>query len=205
MRKRVIISLLVVVFLNVQIVNSWKVWGMVLPSGSEIQVYWYSKIGEKDYRIPQDLEVLELDEFTVWFRFSQTNEINFTVQLYSSNVYERIKIDPDTNETYTTNVKVYDKDGDLIREISLGKEYVKPKEIKIFRGFLPTKGLSLENYTVYTVIDYKTDTAEGSSVIKIAPPTGLAIKFDEEVFTPLLFIIIIVIFVISIIIYRKVK
>ncbi len=101
--------------------------------------------------------------------------------------------------------KIYDKEGNLKEVLFLSKQYLKPKEIKVFRGLLPTTGLSLEDYNVYTVIDYTTGKAEKSSTITLTapPPTALAAKAEEEIFIPLLIIIIIVIFVISVIIYRR--
>jgi len=102
--------------------------------------------------------------------------------------------------------KIYDKDGKLVKEIYLGRSYVKPKEIKVFKGFLPTSGLSLGDYTVYTVIDYTTDSTEKSSTIKltIPTPTALATKHEESMLT-ILVIAIIAIFIISLIIYRRIK
>ena len=101
--------------------------------------------------------------------------------------------------------KIYDKEGNLKEVLFLSKKYIKPREIKAFRGLLPTTGLSLGDYDVYTVIDYTTGKAEKSSTITLTtpPPTILAVKAGEEIFIPLLIIIIIVIFVISVIIYRR--
>ena len=88
--------------------NAWRIWGQTLPSGNaEIQVYWYSEINEIDFRIPQDLDLLELDEFSVWFRFEKVDQINFTVQIYDYSVYTHTKIDPVTNDTYTTQTQIY--------------------------------------------------------------------------------------------------
>jgi len=102
--------------------------------------------------------------------------------------------------------KFYDKDGKLIKEIYLGRSYVKPKEIRVFKGFLPTNGLSLGDYTVYTVIDFTTDSAEKSSTIKLTlpTPTTLAAKHEENMLT-ILVIAIVAIFIISLIIYRRIK
>ncbi len=101
--------------------------------------------------------------------------------------------------------KIYDKEGNLKEVLLLAKQYVKPKEIKVFKGLLPTTRLPLEDYDVYTVIDYTSGKAEKSSTITLTtpPPTALALKAEEELFIPLLIIIIIVIFVISVIIYRR--
>ncbi len=101
--------------------------------------------------------------------------------------------------------KIYDKNGDLIKEISIGNGYIKPKEIMVFKGFLPTEGLPLEDYDVYTVIDYKTDKAEKSSTFKLTPPTALAVVYEEGIGIPLLIIIIIIIVIVSIIIYRRIQ
>jgi len=100
--------------------------------------------------------------------------------------------------------RIYNKTGKLIKELYLGKKYVKPKEIKVFTGFLPTKELNLGDYHTYTIIDYKTGKAEKSSIIELTPPTALVIKGEEGMFIPLLLIIILVIFVISVIIYRRI-
>jgi hypothetical protein len=110
-----------------------------------------------------------------------------------------------TNTISTSGTqKIYDKNGNFIREIFLGKEYVKPKEIKVFKGFLETGELDFEDYHIYTVIDYKTGEAEKSSVITLTPPTALVV-YEEDILRPLLFIVIVIIFVVSIIIYRKIK
>ncbi|NIO44781.1 MAG: hypothetical protein GTN36_04485 [Candidatus Aenigmarchaeota archaeon] len=105
----------------------------------------------------------------------------------------------------TGTQKIYDKGGNLKEVLFLGKKYIKPKEIKVFKGFLPTTGLSLGDYDAYTVIDYTTGKAEKSSIITLTtpPPTALAVKAEEGLFIPLLIIIIIVIFVVSVIIYRR--
>lgn len=127
-------------------------------------------------------------------------------------VGDRLEINTYFQNTGTVTIsadgiqKIYDKDGNFIKELYLGKKYVKPKEIKVFRGLLPTKELSLEDYNVYTVIDYTTGKEEKDSVITIiAPPTALATKYEEGIVIPLLIIIIVIIFVISIIVYRRIK
>ncbi len=84
--------------------------------------------------------------------------------------------------------------------------YIEPKGIKVFKGFLSREEISLGDYNVYTFINYKTGTAEKSSLITIpSPPTALVTKPEEEVFISLLVIIIVIIFVISVIIYRRIQ
>ncbi len=103
--------LFMIVLIPLASMNAWRIWGTVLPSGDcEIQVYWKSRsdLDKRDYRITQDIDLLELDEFIVWFRFEKVDKINFTVQLYDYSVQTRTKIDPETNETYTTQIKIYD-------------------------------------------------------------------------------------------------
>ena len=68
--------------------NAWKIWGQEIPSGDiEIQIFWYSEINKKDFRIPQDLDLLELDSFCIWMRFEKVDEINFSVQIYDYSVH----------------------------------------------------------------------------------------------------------------------
>lgn len=98
--------------------------------------------------------------------------------------------------------KIYDKEGKLVDEIRLGKTYIEPKEIKTFRGTLKTSGLSAEEYDVYTVIDYTTGKAEKSSAIELSPTTSLTIEQGGDM---TLFIVVIMILIVSIIIYRRVR
>lgn len=99
--------------------------------------------------------------------------------------------------------KIYDSDGNLVRESKLEKILVKPKEIKNFKGYFPVDEIESEDYEVYTVIDYKTGTAEKGSSIKIAPPTAMFASSEES--SPLLLIVlIIIIFVASIIVYKRI-
>ena len=103
----------------------------------------------------------------------------------------------------TGKQKVYNKDGSLIAEINLGKYYVKPREIKVFNGLLPTKGLDSGDYIVYSSIDYNTGVAEKDSSISLSPPTGLVVEGETGNTTLILLILLII--VISIAIYRWVK
>ncbi|MFH0929008.1 MAG: hypothetical protein V1818_01475 [Candidatus Aenigmatarchaeota archaeon] len=100
------------------------------------------------------------------------------------------------------NQKIYDKEGKLVGTINLGKTYIAPKEIKTFRGTLKTADLPPEEYNVYTVIDYTTGKAEKSSSIELSPATSLAIEQGGDM--TLLFLILIVL-IVSIIIYRRVR
>lgn len=102
-------ALLLMVFIPLSSLNAWKIWGQELPSGdAEIQVFWYSNINKRDFRIPQDLDLLELDEFSVYFRFEKVNTINFTVQLYDFSLVQRTSVDPETNKTEVSWTKNYD-------------------------------------------------------------------------------------------------
>lgn len=105
----------------------------------------------------------------------------------------------------TGTQRVYDKGGNLIKEINLGKGYVKPKEIRTLRGYLTTNGLPLDDYQIYTVIDYNTGKAEKSSFITLTPPTTMVLGQEGGLFTSLLLIVIIIIFVASVVIYRRIK
>jgi hypothetical protein len=107
----------------------------------------------------------------------------------------------DTVSTTGTQ-KIYDKGGNLIKEINLEKSYISPKEIKTFRGFLKTNDLPLGDYYVHTAIDYKTGVAEKNSVITLTPPTALAIEEGGNITWIILILIIVII---SIIIYRQTK
>lgn len=108
-----------------------------------------------------------------------------------------------TNTISTSGTqKVYDNDGNLIKEFSLENTYVSPKQIKTFRTFLKTDELPFEDYNVYTVIDYKTGLAEKSSIITLTPPTALAIEEGSNI---IWIILIVIVVIISIIIYRKTK
>jgi hypothetical protein len=100
--------------------------------------------------------------------------------------------------------RIYDKEGNLVDEIQLEKMFLKPKEIKVFKGFLSTEGLPLEDYSVYTVIDYNTGKAEKSSSIRLALPTSFAVNSGG--FSPFLTVIILVCIVLaSIVLYRKIR
>ena len=99
--------------------------------------------------------------------------------------------------------KVYDSEGNLVREIKLPKQFVEPKEIKVFRGTLPTDEMESEDYDVYTVINYNTGEAEKASVISIAP-TAMVIRAEGSGIL-LTVAIVVIIFVVSIIIYRKIQ
>ena len=99
--------------------------------------------------------------------------------------------------------KVYNKDGDLVAELYLGNTYVKPKEIKTLRSYLKTDDIPFEEYSVYTLIDYMTGTAEMASAIELTPATSLVIEQGPE---NLLWVaLILVIVAVSIIIYRRLK
>jgi len=122
----------------------------------------------------------------------------------------RLEINTYFQNTGTTTIsagviqRIYDKDGNFVNEIYSGREYVKPKEIKTFKTLWPITGLSLGNYNVYTIVDYISNKAEKSSVITLtAPPsTALAAKQEKEMVSPLF--IIIIIFIVSIIIYKRI-
>ena len=105
----------------------------------------------------------------------------------------------------TATQRIYDKNGELIKELYSDTGFVKPKEIKTFIALLPTSGLALKDYNVYTIVDYTTDKAEKNSVIKLEnpPPTALAAKAEGNLLI-ILIIISIVILIIAIIIYRRI-
>ncbi|MFH1473657.1 MAG: hypothetical protein ABIE55_02065 [Candidatus Aenigmatarchaeota archaeon] len=110
-----------------------------------------------------------------------------------------------TTVSATGTQRMYDKNGNLIKEISLGKGYVKPKEIRTLKGYLTTTELPLDDYQIYTVIDYNTGRAEKSSFITLTPPTTMSLGQEAGLFTSLLLIVIIIIFVVSAVIYRRIK
>jgi hypothetical protein len=103
--------------------------------------------------------------------------------------------------------RIYNKDGEVIKELSSITEYVKPKEIKTLRTSLPTTGLSLGDYDVYTIVDYTTGKAEKSSIIKLTtpPPTSLAAKVEKNETFIILIIVVIVVIITAIIIYRRIQ
>jgi hypothetical protein len=101
------------------------------------------------------------------------------------------------------NQKIYDKDGNLVKELNLEKMFVKPKEIKTFKTFMPVDEINLEDYDVYTVIDYKTGEAEKISSIKIAPATALLVSSESS--PVMLIVIILIIFIATIVVYRKIQ
>lgn len=107
----IFITLISLFCLNIHFSTSWEVWGQELPSGNEIQIFWYSRISDKDFRIPQDLEIVEIDEFSVWFRFTNRSQssINFSVQVWDFSLAEKTQIDPETNESFRSIVRIYDK------------------------------------------------------------------------------------------------
>ena len=128
---------------------------------------------------------------------------------YSS---KKIEINTYFQNTGTTTIsasgfqKFYNKSGDLIKSIYLGRKYVKPKQIEIFKEFLPLEEFPLGEYDVYTVFDYISGKAEKSSIITVTiPPTALAVKGEEEIIIPLLLIIILIIIVVSVIFYRRIQ
>jgi hypothetical protein len=95
--------------------------------------------------------------------------------------------------------KIYDKDSNFITEISSAEEFVKPKEVKTLKGFLPVTGISFGDYNVFTTVSYTTDSAYKNSTISITPEILVA-KPKAEEFPLWIFIVIIIIF--AIIIYR---
>ena len=100
--------------------------------------------------------------------------------------------------------KIYDKDGSLVRELNLEKMFVKPKEIKTFKSYMSTDEIKYEDYDVYTVIDYTTGEAEKSSSIKVAPTAALFVTSESS--NSMLFIfIILVIFIATVVVYRKIQ
>lgn len=106
----VLLSLFLFNFIPLVIVSSYKPWGKETYNGSEIQVYWESKVQEKDYRIPQDLDVLETDEFKIWIRsiYFPMRADNVTIQLFDYHIVEITYFDPTINATRTKQDRVYD-------------------------------------------------------------------------------------------------
>lgn len=94
---------------------------------------------------------------------------------------------------------IYDKNGNFITDVSSVKEPVKPKELKIFKSFLPLADLSVGEYEVFTKVVYTTDSANKNSTISITSE-ALKVKPKEGDFTIWLFIFIVLI--IAFIIYR---
>jgi hypothetical protein len=101
--------------------------------------------------------------------------------------------------------KIYNESGTLVKELYSGKQYVKPKEIEVFKTLLPTTGLSLGSYDVSSNVDYTTGKAEKISTIELNAPQKTLAANQEETSYVYLFIIIIIIFVVSAIIYRKIQ
>ncbi len=90
---------------------SYKPWGYETEDGSEIQVYWESEVQEKDYRIPQDMDLLETDKFYVWIRstvFANDSADNFTVRLFGYRIETIEYWDSRLNATRTRQEKVFD-------------------------------------------------------------------------------------------------
>ena len=99
--------------------------------------------------------------------------------------------------------KVYDDEGNFIAELNLPKMYVKPKEIRVFKGILRADKIDSGDYAVYSSIDYKTGTAEKSSIISLSPPTGLIV--EGGLGNTVMILLILAIIVISIAIYKWIK
>ena len=104
----------------------------------------------------------------------------------------------------TGSQRIYDKEGNLVKEIKLDKSYIGPKEIMVFRGRVPIELVSSEDYMVHTVFDYMTGKEESDSVLSISLPTGMGI-IEGEAFSPLLLFLVVAVVIISIILYRKVR
>jgi len=98
--------------------------------------------------------------------------------------------------------KIYDQDGELIDEISSSKQYFAPSEIKPMKTYLPTSGLVLGEYNVYTLVDYTTGSIDKNSTIElyeyVPPPT-------EEKIIDIWLIILIIMLILLVIAYRRMK
>ena len=89
---------------------AWKPWGIVTQDGSEIQPFWFSKVEQKDYRIPQDIDLLQADDFEIYIRsnlFSQGKKDSVTIQLFAGVTELEYYVDLD-NITHSRQVVRYD-------------------------------------------------------------------------------------------------
>ncbi len=126
-------------------------------------------------------------------------------------VGDRLEIKTYFQNTGTTTIsadatqKIYNESGELVKELYAGKSYVKPKEIKVFKTMLPTTGLSLGDYDVFTSVDYTTDKSEKVSTVTLSVPSPKTLEAKQEESSAILFIFIIVIFIVSMIIYKRTK
>jgi hypothetical protein len=100
--------------------------------------------------------------------------------------------------------KIYDKDGNLVKEMNLEKMFVSPKEIKTFKSYMPIGSIDSEDYDVYTVIDYRTGQAEKSSSIKIAPTAAVLVSAESSS-SLVLVAIMLIIFAAAVLVYRKIQ
>ena len=98
--------------------------------------------------------------------------------------------------------KIYDKDNNFITQISSPKEAIKPKEIKILKTPFTLDGVSFGNYEIFTTVSYTTDSEYKNSSLSITPEI-LAAKPKPEEFPTWIFIVLIII--IAIVIYRRIK
>lgn len=94
------------------------------------------------------------------------------------------------------------KNGKSIANLTSSLEFIKPREVKALKTFLPTEGISFGDYDVFTTVDYTTGSASKTSTLTISPP-------PVAVVTPVVFpwwiIILIVIVAIAIYIHRWYK
>ena len=94
--------------------------------------------------------------------------------------------------------------GNSLINLSSSKEFVKPKETKVLKSFLPLNEVALGDYDVATKVDYKTGASSKNSTITVSerpttPQVGVGKAF------PWWIIVLIAILIIAFLIYRWYK
>ena len=103
-------------------------------------------------------------------------------------------------------IKIYDKDGNIVKTLMSHIDKVKPGEKKLLKAYLRTNNLESGEYDVNTSVTYKTGSiSKKSSIIfeKKLLPTPQVVKIPKEIHFPWWILITIIIIIIAYIIYKK--
>jgi hypothetical protein len=93
----------------------------------------------------------------------------------------------------------------MMQELYSGREFVKPKEIKVFMSYLDMGNKSLGDYNIYSVVDYTTGKAEKSSSVSLFAPSTAAVVLNQQDNTVLIILIVAVIVIVSLVFYKRIK